>query len=135
DELRSNSASTNPFSTDPLGIGFFLNVNPAVSNRQASSNWQAHLAGRYVFPLEIGVGANVQVQSGWPWARLISVALPNAGTQAFYQEDISTNRSDTVPLVGVRGDKAFRFGDRRLVVMFDAFNLLNSNAVSNFTLI
>jgi hypothetical protein len=40
-----------------------------------------------------------------------------------------------VPLVGVRGDKAFRFGDRRLVVMFDAFNLLNSNAVSNFTLI
>jgi hypothetical protein len=135
DELRTNTASTSAFGTDPLGIGYFQNVYPVVSNRQQSATWQARLSGRYQFPHAIGVGANVQVQSGWPWARLISVALPTAGTQAFYQEDISSNRSDTVPLVGVRGDKAFRFGDRRLVVMFDAFNLLNSNAVSNFTLI
>ncbi|MBW8862750.1 MAG: carboxypeptidase regulatory-like domain-containing protein, partial [Acidobacteria bacterium] len=135
DELRTNTASTSAFGTDPLGIGYFQNVYPVVSNRQQSATWQARLSGRYQFPHAFGVGANVQVQSGWPWARLISVALPNAGTQAFYQEDISSNRSDTVPLVGVRGDKAFRFGDRRLVVMFDAFNLLNSNAVSNFTLI
>ena len=66
DELRSNSASTNPFATDPLGIGYFQNVNPAVSNRQQSSTWQYHLSGRYEFAYQIGVGANVQVQSGWP---------------------------------------------------------------------
>ena len=75
------------------------------------------------------------MQSGWPWARLISVVLPNAGTQTFYQEDIDNNRSDTVPLAGVRVDKAWRFGDRRFMAMLDVFNLLNSNAVSNFTLI
>jgi hypothetical protein len=135
DELRTNTASTSAFGTDPLGIGYFQNVYPVVSNRQESSTWQARLSGRYLFPHAIGVGANVQIQSGWPWARLISVALPIAGTQTFYEEDINTNRSDTVPLVGVRADKAFRFADRRLIVMFDAFNLLNSNAVSNFTLI
>jgi carboxypeptidase family protein len=134
-ELRSNTASTSPFATDPLQIAYFQNVNPAASNRQSSSTWQAHLAGRYQFPYDIGVGANVQVQSGWPWARLISVVLPNAGTQTFYQEDIDTHRSDTVPLVGVRIDKAWRFGDCRFMAMLDVFNLLNSNAVSNFTLI
>jgi len=135
DELRQNSASTNPFATDPLAVNYFQNVDPTVSNRQQSSTWQARLSGRYLFPRAIGVGANVQVQSGWPWARLVSVTLPNAGTQTFFQDDINTNRSDTVPLVGVRADKAFRFGDRRLIAMFDVFNLLNSNAVTNFTLI
>jgi hypothetical protein len=83
-ELRLNTASTNAFGTDPLGIGYFQNVNPAVSNPQQSSNWQAHIVGRYELPYAIGVGTNIQAQSGWPWSRLISVALPNAGTQTFF---------------------------------------------------
>jgi hypothetical protein len=134
DELRSNGASTNPFATDPLGIGYFQNVNPAVPNRQKSSNWQYHLSGRYEFPYQIGVGANVQVQSGWPYSRLISVALPIAGTQTFFMQDINNNRSDTVPLVGLRADKSFRLNSHRVLLMADVFNLMNSNAVTNFAL-
>lgn len=135
DELRSNSASASAFGTDPLAIGYFQNVNPVASNRQKSSNWQAHFSGRYLFPHAIGVGSNVQVQSGWPYARLISATLPVAGTQTFFLEDINRNRSDLVPLVGLRADKAFRFSDRRVMLMLDIFNVLNSNAVTNFTLI
>jgi hypothetical protein len=134
DELRSNSASTSAFSTDPLIIGYFQNVNPAVSNRQNSSTWQARASGRYQFPYAIGVGGNVQIQSGWPWARLVSAVLPNAGTQTFYLEDINAHRSDTVPLVGIRLDKGWRFGERKLTTLLDVFNLLNSNAVTNFAL-
>jgi len=134
DELRQNSASTNPFSTDPLGINYFQNVNPAVPNRQTSSNWQFHMSGRYELPLGIGVGGNVQVQSGWPYARLITVSLPNAGTQTFFQENIGNNRSDTVPLVGLRADKAVHFDTHKILFMFDIFNTLNSNAVTNFAL-
>jgi hypothetical protein len=134
DELRQNAASTNPFNTDPLGIGYFQNVNPIVSNRQTSSNWQFHLSGRYEFPFQIGVGGNVQVQSGWPYARLVSVSLSNAGTQTFFVENIANNRSDTVPLVGVRVDRSFPFGSHRALVMLDLFNLLNSNAITNFAL-
>jgi len=93
------------------------------------------MSGRYQFPYAVGVGGNVQVQSGWPFARLISVALPNAGTQTFFQDDISNHRSDTVPLVGIRADKGFRAGDRKVTLILDVFNLLNSNAVTNFTLI
>jgi len=135
DELRQNNASTSAFGTDPLGINYFQNVYPTVSNRQDSSSWQAHFAGRYQFPYGIGAGANVQVQSGWAYARLVQVSLPNAGTQTFFQENIDTNRSDTVPLVGVRADKSWGFSNHRMMVMLDVFNVLNSNAVSNFTLI
>ena len=135
DELRSNSASGSAFGTDPLGIGYFQNVYPTVSNRQTNSTWQAHLSGRYQFPYDIGAGANVQVQSGWQYARLIPVALPNAGTQTFLMEDISNNRSDTVPLVGLRADKSWHFSGRKFMVMVDVFNVLNSNAVANFSLI
>ena len=135
DELRSNAASTSAFGTDPLGIGYFQNVYPTVSNRQRSSTWQAHFSGRYVLPYGIGVGGNVQVQSGWPYARLVSATLPNSGTQTFFYEDIANNRSDTVPLVGLRADRALTLGPYRLTVMLDAFNVLNSNAVTNFTLI
>jgi hypothetical protein len=133
-ELRANSASTNPFSTDPLAIGYFQNVYPTVSNRQTSSNWQFHLSGRYDLPFEIGVGGNVQVQSGWPYARLITVSLPNAGLQTFLSDNIANRRSDTVPLVGFRADRSFPAGAHRVLIMLDLFNVLNSNATTNFAL-
>jgi hypothetical protein len=133
-ELRSNSASTSPFSSDPLNIGYFQNVYPAVPNRQKSTNWQAHLSGRYDWPLNIGTGVDLQVQSGWPYARLISATLPNAGTQTFFQENIRNNRSDTVPVLNIRVDKAFNTSGHRLTLMFDLHNTLNSNAVTNFAL-
>jgi hypothetical protein len=136
DELRQNSASTSPLNSDPLGINYFQNVYPDVSNRQESTNWQARLLGRYLFPYEIGFAVNLRAQSGWQYARLLRVALPNAGTQTFFMENIENNRSDTATLLDVRVDKAFTFGDRyRFSVMADLFNLMNSNAVTNFNLL
>ena len=46
--------------------------------------------GRYLFPYGIGFAVNFRVQSGWQWARLIQVPLPNAGTQTFFQETSTT---------------------------------------------
>jgi Carboxypeptidase regulatory-like domain/TonB dependent receptor len=134
DELRQNTASNSPLNSDPLDIGYFQNVYPSVSNRQESTNWQGRLLGRYQFPRQIGVAMNWRVQSGWAWARLVSVPLPNAGTQVFFFENIDRNRSDTVSILDLRVDKSFRFGRYRLMVMGDLFNVTNSNAVSNFNL-
>jgi hypothetical protein len=138
DELRQNVATNSPLSSDPLGINYYQNVYPNVSNRQESTNWQGRLMGRYLFPFEVGFAANLRVQSGWQWARLIQVAaatLPNAGTQTFFMEDINNNRSDRVALVDLRWDKSFRFGQKyRFMVMADWFNVTNSNAVINFNL-
>jgi hypothetical protein len=135
DELRQNSASNSPLNSDPLGINYFQNVFPDVPNRQNSTNWQARLMGRYVFPWEIGFAANFRSQSGWQWARLVTASLPNAGTQVFFLEDISNNRSDTATLLDLRWDKSFRFATKyRVLLMADLFNVTNSNAVINFNL-
>ncbi|MGE3274816.1 MAG: carboxypeptidase regulatory-like domain-containing protein [Vicinamibacterales bacterium] len=136
DELRQNNASTSPLNSDPLGINYFQNVYPDVSNRQESTNWQARLLGRYVFPYEVGLGVNLRAQSGWAYSRLLRVTLPNAGTQTIFLDDIDQNRSDNVALLDFRLDKSFTFaGKYRFTMMADLFNALNSNAVTNFNLL
>jgi hypothetical protein len=134
DELRQNTASTSPLNSDPMNVGYFQNANPAVSNRQESTNWQGRLMGRYLFPYDIGFAVNLRAQSGYAFTRLITTSLPNAGTVTFFVDDIDNNRSDTTALLDIRIDKAFRFDRYKLTLMADLFNTLNSNAVTNFFL-
>jgi len=134
-ELRGVNPTGSPLSSDPLNVAFFLNPNPSVSNRQKSTNWQGRLIARYVFPYDIGFAANLRAQSGYAYARVIAnVALPNAGTTRFFAENIQNNRSDTVPILDFRLDKAVHIGRYKVTGLFDLFNSLNSNAVTNFVL-
>ncbi|HEY7791772.1 MAG TPA: carboxypeptidase regulatory-like domain-containing protein [Vicinamibacterales bacterium] len=134
DELRTTSSSNSPSNTDPIGTGYFQNVFPTVPNRQKTTSWQAHLSGRYEFPLGIGFAANLRAQSGWPYARVISVKLPNVGTQKFLMTDLDQNYADAVTLIDLRLDKSVRVRTTRLTFMVDIFNLMNSNTVTNFNL-
>jgi hypothetical protein len=127
--------SGSPLNSDPLTIGFFNNPYPTVSNRQKSTNWQGRGMARYVFPLDIGAAVNLRVQSGFGYARIYQAALPLAGTVRFFSEDISNNRSDTVPILDLRADKTFKIGRYGFTAMADLFNATNSNAVTNFTLV
>ncbi len=146
DELRGGAASTtgstatlvapsgSPLNSDPITVGYFQNVFPQVTNRQESTNWQGRAIARYVFKYDIGVATNLRVQSGYAYSRIIAATLPNAGAVRFYSEDIKNNRSDTVPILDLRVDKAFRIGKYKVTGMFDAFNIANSAAVTNFNL-
>jgi hypothetical protein len=134
DELRQNSSSTSPLNSDPLGVAYFQNAYPSVSNRQKSTNWQGRLMGRYEFPRSIGFAVNFRSQSGYAYSRLITASLPNAGTVTFFAEDIKNNRSDTTALLDLRLDKAFTVDKYKFTLMVDVFNALNSNAVTNFFL-
>ncbi len=136
DELRGTGATTSPLSSDPLPIGYFQNIFPDVPNRQNSTNWQARALARYVFPAGVGAALNLRSQSGWAYSRLLSVTLPNAGTQRFFAEPIKNNRSDAVSILDLRVDKSLTFGGKyKLTLMADLFNAMNSNAVSNFNLL
>jgi hypothetical protein len=145
DELRGGtfsntntiSPSTSPLNSDPYPVGFFQDVYPTVSNRQKSTNWQGRLIGRYVFKYDIGFAANLRVQSGFGYARVIALSsaqLPNAGSTRIFSDNIENNRSDAVPILDFRLDKAFKVGKYRFTGMFDLFNATDSNAVTNFTL-
>lgn len=136
DELRGITPTTSPLNSDPLPVGYFQNVFPDVPNRQSSTNWQARALARYVFSGGVGAAANLRSQSGWAYSRIMSVTLPNAGTQRFFVEPIENNRSDAVSILDLRVDKAFTLGSKyRVTLMADLFNALNSNAVSNFNLL
>jgi hypothetical protein len=136
DDLRNaNGVSNSPLTqADPIPGTYFENVYPSVSNRQHTSVWSARVSGRYALPLAINVAGNVRVQSGWNYARIISVSLPNAGTQRFWYEDLDANRSDTVPLVSARVDRTWQVWRTRVTGMIDVFNLINANPVTNFNL-
>ena len=137
DDLRNNSASNNPLTqADPISTGYYQNVYPSVANRQKTSTWNFHVSSRYEFPHEIGVGANLRIQSGWQYARRIAVSLPNSGTQHFWMTDIGSGsqRSQTVSLLNLRLDKAFSFAGHRLTGMVDLYNVLNANPILNFNL-
>jgi Carboxypeptidase regulatory-like domain/TonB dependent receptor len=139
DELRGGTTAggtpinvtTSPLNSDPIGVGFFLNPYPTVPNRQETTNWQGRLMGRYVFKYDLGVATNLRVQSGYPHARIMTQALPNAGSMRFYIEPLKNNRSDTTPILDLRVDKAFPFGRYKVSALFELFNLANSNAVTN----
>jgi Carboxypeptidase regulatory-like domain/TonB dependent receptor len=126
---------TSPLGSDPMRIGYYNNVYPTVPNRQKSTNWQGRAIARYLFPADIGAAANLRLQSGFAYSRIYQTTLPLAGTVRFFSENIENNRSETVPILDLRADKAFRFGRYRFTAMADLFNAMNSNAETNFGLV
>jgi carboxypeptidase family protein len=134
-DLRSPSTSNDPLNADPVPIGTYLNANPNVSIRQSTRTWSTHAQARYEFKFDVGVAVNYSGQSGWPYARVINVTLPNAGSTTFFAENLSNNRSDTIHLLALRVDKRVKLQAMKVTVMFDLFNLLNTNAVTNFNLL
>jgi hypothetical protein len=140
DELRSpdlpNWGNVMASMTDPIGVNFFLNPNPAVPNRQRTTMYALQALGRYGFPHDIGAAVNFRYQSGFPYSRIIPDGeLPNLSPAPFFVENLNNHRSDNVALMNVRVDKAFQARGFKVVVMLDVDNALNANPVTNFNLL
>jgi outer membrane receptor protein involved in Fe transport len=120
------------------GSTYPLNYSADISNRQKNTNWQARLLGRYELPLAgIGVGANVRVQSGYPYAPIASIpgSLMNAGTVNVFVDDIDNRHADTAAIFDLRLDKSVALPrGAKITGMLDLYNVTNSNAVTNFFL-
>jgi len=134
-ELRAPTLEgTSPLFSDPIPVAFVQNNNAGVSLRQKLTTWQFKILGRYVLPHEIALSGNIRVNSGFPWAPIQSADIPgpSSGTQDFFTSDLN-ERSETVPLVDFRAEKAFKISGRhRFTAMVDFYNLFNSNAEVNF---
>jgi outer membrane receptor protein involved in Fe transport len=101
--------------------------------RQDSRFWNFKAVGRYVLPFELGISTSYKLQSGYNYARSISVRLPNAGTEAIHATPIADHRADDVGIWDLRVDYTLPLGARgRLTLMGDVYNVLNSNPVVNF---
>jgi hypothetical protein len=94
--------------------------------------WNFKVVGRYELPLGFATGVSYKLQSGYNWARIISVGLPNAGSESVFAEPLDANRAPNVGILDVRLDKSFslpRAGEVTLIA--DLFNATNSNVVTN----
>ena len=143
DEFRSAAGETrSPLFADPLVVGsgghgrIWQNHGLDVGARQATINWGGRLLARVALPFDAGLSANVRHQSGWPYAPIQRVDIPGTGTnQPIFLANLSENRSENVTIADIRVDKTITLGERgRMTLMADFYNLLNVNAVTNFSL-
>jgi len=133
--IRATGESTSPLTADPIDRAWFPAYNAQIGQTQDTTNWNFRAAGRYEAPSEVGIALTYRHQSGWPWAPIHRVDLPNVGTQPFFLEPVKNNRSEHVNIVDFRVDKSFSFGGKyRFMVMADVFNLMNANPETNFRL-
>jgi hypothetical protein len=144
-ELRSADigdwGSNSPLSTDPIGVGPQLTPNPAAPNRQKTTMFHAQILGRYTFPYDVGLAVNYRLQSGFPYSRIIDGGNTDQGLNlcnfecSFFVQNLDQNRSEAVNLMNLRIDKSFPMANKtKFSVIFDAYNLLNADPVTNFNL-
>ncbi|MGE3492739.1 MAG: carboxypeptidase regulatory-like domain-containing protein [Vicinamibacterales bacterium] len=94
---------------------------------ETSSLWNYKVVGRYVMPLDIGFSGSWKVQSGFNYARTISVAMPVEGNRTIRVQPIDSNRYPSVAILDLRLDKAFDMGKfGRISPTLDVFNVMNS---------
>jgi hypothetical protein len=94
---------------------------------ETTSLWNYKIVGRYVMPWDIGFSGSWKVQSGFNYARTISVSMPVEGNRTIRVQPADANRYPTVAILDLRLDKAFDMGRYgRFSPMLDVFNLMNS---------
>ena len=112
-----------------------INPNQARYNFELPQTHQGvRLSGTYDLPWHMLFSSTFTGQSGEYFSRIVQVR--NAlNTNVNVTVEGQAGRYDWVKLVDARLAKTVAIGKHSLEGMFDAFNLLNSNAVANFTLL
>jgi hypothetical protein len=95
--------------------------------KETDTLWNYKVVGRYVMPWDIGFAGSWKVQSGFNYARTISVTMPVEGARTIRVESISSNRYPSVAILDLRLDKTLQLGRfGRVTPMLDVFNIMNS---------
>jgi hypothetical protein len=137
DDFRNPAqASTSTLNAVRQATAYLWRPNQRNLGRQQSTFWNYKLLGRYEFPLGFSVAASYKLQSGFNWARNISVPLPNAGSETVFAQPINANRAPNVHILDFRAEKRIGLGGRRgsVTAMLDVFNALNADVATNFRL-
>ena len=134
DDFRTTTSSTSSLGVARSQQSYLWQPNRRRLGSQKTTYWNYKLLGRYEFPWQIGFAASYKLQSGYNWARTISVPFRNAGSETIFAEPVSANRAPNVHIVDFRVEKAFKLSERlgKLSAMVDVFNALNADNVTNF---
>ncbi len=95
--------------------------------KETDTLWNYKVVGRYVLPYEIGFSGSWKVQSGFNYARTISVTMPVEGVRTIRVQPIDSNRYPSVAILDLRLDKSLDMGKfGKIQPMLDIFNIMNS---------
>jgi hypothetical protein len=95
--------------------------------KERDTLWNYKVVGRYVMPYDIGFSGSWKVQSGFNYARTISVTMPIEGARTIRVQPIDSNRYPSVGILDFRLDKTVEFGKfGKVTPMLDIFNIMNS---------
>jgi hypothetical protein len=103
----------------------FLNLEGRIS---ADRPYTFRMQGTYIFPYGFSASANIQIMSGAPYARSVTIFSLDQGSQTVAVEARGDNghRLPTAYLLDLNLGKTFRIGDRfSIQARFEVFNLLN----------
>ena len=130
-----SAPSTSPLNSDPITVGYFQNVYPTVANRQKSTNWQGRAIARYVVQVRHRRGGQP------PRPERLRVFADHRRDAAERRRDRGSTPRTSRTTVRTRCRSSTSASTRRsrsdkykITGMFDAFNLTNSAAVTNFNL-
>ncbi|HSE42309.1 MAG TPA: TonB-dependent receptor [Acidobacteriota bacterium] len=127
------------FAFDPTNLPFLDNQTYAFSGRfgiRPFSEWYLKISGYYQLPWEIGVGAFLRYQQGYPYVISGTVADPSlldfyqTSIHRFFVEPFGSRRLDNKFTLDLRVEKGIEMGRYgRFTAIVDLFNVTNENAV------
>ncbi|HYN09850.1 MAG TPA: TonB-dependent receptor [Vicinamibacterales bacterium] len=133
DDFRATGVGTSNLAVARQATGYLWQPNRRQFGRQKTTYWNYKLVGRYVFPYEIGFSTSYKLQSGFNWARTISVGGLRGGSEEILAEPVDSNRTENVHILDFRAEKAFKLRRQgNVTFMFDIFNAVNANPIANF---
>ena len=99
---------------------------------ETTSLFNYKVIGRYVLPYKVGFSGSWKVQSGFNYARTISVAMPVEGNRTIRVQPVDANRYPSVAILDLRVDRSIDLGKfGKFSPMLDVFNILNSGVPTN----
>jgi hypothetical protein len=128
----SESIVAVPTSSDTGGSSIFRNPNNALNvegRDDLNQTYQIKLQGTYLGPYGIVLSGLHRYGSGFHYTRQLSVTGLPQGPVTVFAEPRGSRETDSYNWVDFRIEKEFRFGQKRLGLIIDIFNITNASTV------
>jgi hypothetical protein len=103
-----------------------------IDNIFNNAKWLTKASGMYTLPLwDINLGANVQYRQGYPFPIAVTVTSRGGGVgdTTILQEPMGERRLENLFYADFKVDRAFTFGQVRVIPSMEVFNLGNTNTI------
>ena len=103
-----------------------------IDNIFNNAKWLTKASGMYTLPLlDINLGANIQYRQGYPFPIAVTVTSRGGGVgdTTILQEPMGERRFGNLFYADFKIDRAFTFGQFRLIPAMEVFNLGNTNSI------